>query len=131
MKKKIFSLIVILIVAICGGVFVGCGGAGNKDLSISINAGLDVQEEGVLGIGEELFLTDGELQNLKNGKAFNNTVQSGTAVSLVLGSEKYSSREIEVTCSAEKRINSPLASTPDSIAQLSSLDISIIFPLWC
>ena len=98
MKKKIFSLIVILIVAICGGVFVGCGKASNKDVSISINAGLDAQEE-LLEFGEELFLTEDELGNLQKGNSFNNTVQNGTAVSLILGSEKYSSREVVVEVS--------------------------------
>ena len=90
MKRKIFSLIVILIVAICGGVFVGCGKSADKDISISINAGLDAQED-VFGLGEKLFLTENELVSLKNGNSFNNTVPSGTAVSLIVGSEKYSS----------------------------------------
>ena len=96
MKKRIFSLLVLILVAICGGVFAACAKEGGENVSIKTVAGLDSQlsSSQLDSISNEILLLEGEKDNLSKGFGYNNSVKDGNAVSLVVGSEENGSREL-------------------------------------
>ena len=96
MKKRIFSLLVLILVAICGGVFAACAKEGGENVSIKAVAGLDSQlsSSQLDSISNEILLLEGEKDNLSKGFGYNNSVKDGNAVSLVVGSEENGSREL-------------------------------------
>ncbi len=96
MKKRIFSLLVLILVAICGGVFAACAKGGGENVSIKTVAGLDSQlsSSQLDSISNEILLLEGEKDNLSKGFGYNNSVKDGNAVSLVVGSEENGSREL-------------------------------------
>lgn len=96
MKKRIFSLLVLILVAICGGVFAACAKEGGENVSIKTVAGLDSQlsSSQLDSISSEILLLEGEKDNLSKGFGYNNSVKDGNAVSLIVGSEGNSSREL-------------------------------------
>lgn len=96
MKKRIFSLLVLILVAICGGVFAACAKGGGENVSIKAVAGLDSQlsSSQLDSISNEILLLEGEKDNLSKGFGYNNSVKDGNAVSLVVGSEENGSREL-------------------------------------
>ncbi len=100
MKKKVFSLILLLFVAICGGVFVACGVSGDN-ASISLVSGLDrlSSAETLSSISNELFLTETESGNLSLGMGYDGSVSSTNALTLVVGSETNASRQVTVDLS--------------------------------
>ena len=96
MKKRIFSLLVLILVAVCGGVFAACAKGGGENVSIKAVAGLDSQlsSSQLDSISNEILLLEGEKDNLSKGFGYNNSVKDGNAVSLVVGSEENGSREL-------------------------------------
>jgi len=96
MKKRIFSLLVLILVAVCGGVFAACAKGGGENVSIRAVAGLDSQlsSSQLDSISNEILLLEGEKDNLSKGFGYNNSVKDGNAVSLVVGSEENGSREL-------------------------------------
>ena len=100
MKKKIFSLVLLILVAVCGGVFVACGVSGDN-ASISLVSGLDrlSSAETLSSISNELFLTETESGNLSSGTGYDGSVSSTNALTLVVGSETNASRQVTVDLS--------------------------------
>ena len=100
MKKKIFSLVLLILVAVCGGVFVACGVSGGN-ASISVVSGLDrlSSAETLSSISNELFLTETESGNLSSGTGYDGSVSSTNALTLVVGSETNASRQVTVDLS--------------------------------
>ena len=100
MKKKIFSLVLLILVAVCGGVFVACGVSGDN-ASISVVSGLDrlSSAETLSSISNELFLTETESGNLSLGTGYDGSVSSTNALTLVVGSETNASRQVTVDLS--------------------------------
>ena len=99
MKKRILSFIVLILVAVCGGIFVACGG-GNPSINakVIVNSGLDkqVSQEILDSISSELSLSNLEIQNLASGTGYDNSVLDQKSVSLIVDSQSNSSREIIV-----------------------------------
>ncbi len=99
MKKRILSFIVLILVAVCGGIFVACGG-GNPSINakVIVNSGLDkqVNQEILDSISSELSLSNLEIQNLASGTGYDNSVLDQKSVSLIVDSQSNSSREIIV-----------------------------------
>ena len=100
MRKKIFSLVLLIFVAVCGGVFVACGVSGDN-ASISLVSGLDrlSSAETLSSISNELVLSETESKNLSLGTGFDESVSSSNALTLVVGSETNASRQVSVELS--------------------------------
>lgn len=96
MKKRIFSLLVLILVAVCGGVFAACTQSGGENVSIKAVSGLDSQisQEKIDSISNEILLSEDEKGLLSSGFGYNNSVKDGNTVSLVVGSETNGSREL-------------------------------------
>lgn len=123
MKKRIFSLLVLILVAICGGVFAACAKEGGENVSIKAVAGLDSQlsSSQLDSISNEILLLEGEKDNLSKGFGYNNSVKDGNAVSLVVGSEENGSRELifEIENFEEKMSDKIFVSSDSSCIQVS------------
>lgn len=123
MKKRIFSLLVLILVAVCGGVFAACAKGGGENVSIKAVAGLDSQlsSSQLDSISNEILLLEGEKDNLSKGFGYNNSVKDGNAVSLVVGSEENGSRELifEIENFEEKMSDKIFVSSDSSCIQVS------------
>jgi hypothetical protein len=99
MRNKIWSLVLVLVVAVCGMVFVACGGqTPGTNVSLSIVSGLDsgLDSSTLLNLSNELSLSENEKVSLGSGMGYDSKIQSGKVITLLVDSENFSSREIIV-----------------------------------
>lgn len=99
MAKRIWSLVLVLVVAVCGMLFVACGKADRgENVSLSIASGLDsgLNAGDLSRLSEELSLSDFEKTNVSRGVGYDAKVVSNKTVTLIVGSEKFGSRDILV-----------------------------------
>lgn len=98
MRKRIFSLIILILVAVCGVTLVSCGRNSGENVSISVSEGLDTQLSSNLknDFSDELRLSSSEKNNFVQGKGYLGSVSGANAVSLIVGDEGFGSREIIV-----------------------------------
>lgn len=126
MKKRIFSLLVLILVAVCGGIFAACTQNGGENISIKAASGLDSQlsQEKINSISGEIMLSDDEKSLLSNGFAYNNSVKDGNAVSLVVGSEENGSRELifEIENFEDSMSDKIFVSSDSSCVQISETE---------
>lgn len=126
MKKRIFSLLVLILVAVCGGIFAACTQNSGENISIKAASGLDSQlsQEKINSISSEILLSDDEKALLSNGFAYNNSVKDGNAVSLVVGSEENGSRELifEIENFEDSMSDKIFVSSDSSCVQISETE---------
>ena len=98
MRKRIFSFIILILVAVCGVTLVSCGRNSGENVSISVLEGLDTQLSSNLknDFSDELRLSSSEKNNFVQGKGYLGSVSGANAVSLIVGDEGFGSREIIV-----------------------------------
>ena len=98
MRKRIFSFIILILVAVCGVTLVSCGRNSGENVSISVSEGLDTQLSSNLknDFSDELRLSSSEKNNFVQGKGYLGSVSGANAVSLIVDDEGFGSREIIV-----------------------------------
>ena len=98
MRKRIFSLIILILVAVCGVTLVSCGENSGENVSIYVSDGLDTQLSTTLknDFSDELRLSSSEKDLFIQGKTYLGLISSQNAVSLIVGDEEFGSREITV-----------------------------------
>lgn len=126
MKKRIFSLLVLILVAVCGGVFAACTQSGGENVSIKAVSGLDSQisQEKIDSISNEILLSDDEKGLLSSGFGYNNSVKDGNTVSLIVGSETNGSRELifEIENYVDGMSDKIFASSDSTCVQISEIE---------